>query len=184
MSVLYGKTTAFYLIYFFWCNEFIHIIIDRIFYKKNSNAVISSDKKGSVFSSIFMMGIYFVFIVVFFGFIANYNNTEIVLANMSVLFFKNWFFNANLMLVLVGRVFLHVAKQPVHIQFGGFTANMIILHVSIILGAFLTFFVVRNYPTIFTPENLWGSVVIITPFLLLKLIMVRFFHSPPRADSI
>lgn len=164
-------TTPFYLIYFFWCTEFIHIVIDRIFYIRNSNATLTSQIKGFALGPFFMMGIYFVFIVVFFAFIANYDNTEIVIANMSVLFFKNWFFNVNLMLVLVERVFLHITKQPIQISFGGFTANMAVLHVSIIIGAFLTFFVVQKYPTIFTPDNLWGSVVIITPFLLLKLLL-------------
>lgn len=183
MSVLFGQTTPFYVIYFFWCNELIYKVVDRIFYKLNPNAVVSIRLKNSLFGSFFMMGIYLVFIVVFFGFIANHDNSEIVLVNMNVLFFHNWFFNVNLMLVLADRIFMHVRHKPVNINFSGFTANMIVLHLSIIIGAFLMLLVVRNFPTVFTPENFLGSVIIITPFLLLKL-AVLYFTSPHKLNTI
>lgn len=89
--------------------------------------------------------------------------------NMKALFFQNWFFNINLFFVIAERIYLHKSHQPIQVSFGGFTPNMIVLHVSIILGAIMMFFVVKKYPVTFTPENLWGSVLIALPFLLLKM---------------
>lgn len=169
LSVWSGKSTVFYVIYFFWWNELIRILIDGIFFRKNKNAVLGSGKNASVFSSVIQMGIYFVFIVVFFGFMANWNNQELILMNMSILFFQNIYFNINLVFVAIERVLLHRSQRPTRVSFGTFTPNMIILHISIIVGAALMFFVVRNFPETFTPSNLWGSVIIILPFLLLKV---------------
>ena len=106
----------------------------------------------------------------FFGLIANWGNRDITFANLEILFFKNWFFNVNLLLMLLGRLALHYTKQPVKLWFGPFTPDMIILHISIIAGGLLLFFVVRRYPHTFSPANLWGSVIIILPFLVIKML--------------
>lgn len=169
LSILNGQTTVFYLIYFFWWNELLRLLIDRILYKKNTQSVFLGDGKSSVFSSLFIMAIYFVFIVVFFGFIAASDSTELIIVNMEALFFQNWFFNCNLIFVILERIYLHKSNHPLQITFGGFTPNMIILHISIIMGGMLLFFVVKNFPETFTPKNLWGSVLIALPFLLLKM---------------
>ncbi|MCB0383498.1 MAG: hypothetical protein KDD05_09450, partial [Psychroserpens sp.] len=92
LSVLNGKTTIFYILYFFWCYEVLRILIDRIFYKYNSNATLGHARQTSVWPSFVQMGIYFVFIVVLFGFFTNWKNEEITLMNMEILFFKNTFF--------------------------------------------------------------------------------------------
>lgn len=173
LAILNGQTTVFYLLYFFWWNELLQIIIDRIFYKKNPNAKFTGDKRDSIFSSFFMMGIYVIFIVVFFGIMASYKNDSQMYVNMGVLIFQNWFFNINLLFVVAERIYLHKSHQPMEITFGGFTPNMIVLHVSIILGAIVMSFVVQNYPETFTPENLWGSVLIALPFLLLKMVVAK-----------
>lgn len=171
MSVLSGQTTVFYLLYFFWWNELIRLVVDRLCYKRNPNAVYE-DRHGKGFGeSLFLMGIYWVFLVVIFGFIAatNTEGTEIIIANMRVLVFHNWFFNINLIFVLLERLYLHKTQQPLQIYFGAFNPNTIVLHISIIVGAVLMFFVVREYPETFTPENRWGSALIALPFLLLKM---------------
>lgn len=172
MSVLNGMTTIFYLIYFFWWNEMVFKIIDKIFQKYNPNAIIDDDKEPEEKGPVLLMGIYLLFIVIFFGIIANYESSKIVMTNMSILLFKNWFFNINLILVIVERIALHLTKQPIQVFFGALTPNMIVLHISIIFGAFLMFFVVKNFPNFFTPENTWGSIVIIIPFLLLKMMVL------------
>ena len=91
LSIGYGQTTVFYVIYFFWWNEFIRIVVRRLFYRHNKSN--SDNQIGSkfMFGSLFMMFIYLVFIIVFFGLIANWNNSDITLINMEILFFKNWF---------------------------------------------------------------------------------------------
>ena len=168
LSVWSGQTTVFYVILFFWWNEFIRIIIDRIFFKRNKNAVLASNNTTSIFGSIIQMGVYFIFIVVFFGFMANWNNDVLIFTNMKVLFFRNWFFNINLLFIVVERILLHIKQTPVKVSFGSFTPNMLVLHVSIILGVILMLFIVRNFPEIFTPTNLLGSVLIIFPFLVIR----------------
>jgi len=168
LSVWSGQTTVFYVILFFWWNEFIRIIIDRIFFKRNKNAVLASNNTTSIFGSIIQMGVYFIFIVVFFGFMANWNNDVLIFTNMKVLFFRNWFFNINLLFVVVERILLHIKQTPVKVSFGSFTPNMLVLHVSIILGVILMLFIVRNFPETFTPTNLLGSVLIIFPFLAIR----------------
>ncbi|GAA0737882.1 hypothetical protein [Gaetbulibacter jejuensis] len=174
LSIWSGQTTVFYIIYFFWWNELIRIMVDRICFKHNKNAVNISQGKTSVFGSFIQMGVYFVFIVVFFAFMANWNNDTLILINMRILFFQNWFFNINLVFVAVERILLHSTQQPLKVSFGNFTPNMLILHVSIILGVVLMLFVVRNFPETFTPNNLWGSVIIILPFLFIRAFALRF----------
>lgn len=168
LSIINGQTTVFYLMYFFWCNELIRIIIDKFYAKKNPNASNKDWKSSDFTGGLFSMGIYWVFLVVFFGFIAASNNSKIIFTNMEVLFFQNWFFNINLIFVLVERIYLHRKQQPLTIYFGAFNPNMIVLHVSIIVGGIILFFLVKQFPETFTPENKWGSVLIVLPFLLLK----------------
>lgn len=174
LAVLNGQTTVFYIIYFFWWNELIRIVVDHFFAKRNKNVVVEKGTSPHFISdSFFLMGIYLVFIVVFFGFIANWSNQELTIMNVRILFFKNWFFNINIMLALLERIYMHQTKQPVEVHLGLFTPNMIVLHISIIVGAILMFFVVKKMPEIFTPDNFWGSVIIITPFLALKKIVQK-----------
>lgn len=177
LAVVNGQTTIFYIIYFFWWIEFIRVIVDQLFYKKNENAVLVSGVHSSFIGHLFLMGIYVVFIVVFFGIIANWDNQEITLLNFEILLFKNWFFNINLIIVLVQRIYLHASKQELIIPMGLFTPNMIVMHISIIVGGLIMFFIVKQYPEIFTPENLWGSVIVILPFLILKGIVHYFLDS-------
>ncbi|KJD31213.1 hypothetical protein PK35_15350 [Tamlana nanhaiensis] len=168
LSIWNGQTTVFYVLFFFWWNELIRIIIDRILFKRNKNAVLVGNQSTSIFGSFIQMGVYFIFIVVFFAFMANWNNDTLILINMKILFFRNWFFNINLIFVIIERIMIHSSDQPVKVSFGVFTPNMLVLHVSIILGVIFMFFVVRNFPETFTPTNLFGSVLIILPFLLIR----------------
>lgn len=169
LSILNEQTTVFYLIYFFWWNELIRSAVDRIAYKRNRNASYENEQPSDFIGSLFLMGIYWLFIVVFFGFIMASAHTEMITANMAVLVFHNWFFNINLLYVLLERIYLHHTRQPIQVYFGAFNPNTIILHISIIIGGILMFFVVKQYPLIFTPENRWGSALIALPFLLLKM---------------
>lgn len=183
LSVWNGGATVFYVLYFFWWNEFIRIVVDGILAKKNPNAKIAPHANGTVLSSLFQMGIYLVFIVVLFAFLADWGNREITIINIGILFFRNWFFNINLLMVFLQRIYLHKTKQEVAISSGNFTANMIVLHVSIVLGAGLMFGVVDRYPDTFTPDNLWASVLIILPFILVRA-LVHYFRKPRTQPDI
>jgi hypothetical protein len=174
-SIVQGQSTVFYILYFFWWNELIRIVVDRIAAKFNPNAKVT--EIGGMGSSLFLMGIYWVFLVVFFALIATWDDQDLSFVNLEILTFQNWFFNANLVFVLFERIYLHQRQAPLRVSFGGFTLNMIVLHISIILGGILMFFVVKNYPHIFTPDNRWGSLLIISPFLAIRM-GLDWFSSP------
>lgn len=76
---------------FFWWNEFIRLVVDKLWYKKKMSVVNEAGHLTDFSTSLFLMGIYWVFIVVFFGFMAGSKNAEIMKVNMMVLFFHNWF---------------------------------------------------------------------------------------------
>lgn len=181
-SILNGSTTVFYVIYFFWWSELIRVIVDGIYYGINKKAVPDERVKGSFSSSVMLLVIYFVFIVVFFGFMLNWSNIELMQTNMNVLFFQNWFFNANLLFLIMQRLWLHRSQKSPNVRFNPFTPNMIVIHLSIILGGVLMFFVVKKFPETFTPDNLWGSVIIISPFILLKAAVGVFSPAKLKKD--
>ncbi|WMQ64248.1 hypothetical protein [Imtechella halotolerans] len=169
LSVINGQTTVFYLIYFFWWNEFIRLVVDKLWYKKKMSVVNEAGHLTDFSTSLFLMGIYWVFIVVFFGFMAGSKNAEIMKVNMMVLFFHNWFFNLNLIFLVLQRIYQHKTQQQLNVYFSAFNPNTIVIHISIILGGISMFFIVKSNPKIFTPENPWGSVLIILPFLMLRM---------------
>lgn len=177
LSIGYGQTTVFYIIYFFWWNEFIRIVVRSLFYKHNKSSKENQIGSKFMFGSLFMMFIYLVFIIVFFGLIANWNNSDITLTNMKILFFQNWFFNINLLLVLLEHIYINLNEDKTIESIGHFTSNMLVLHISIILGGIIMFFIVKPFPETFSPDNLWTSVLIILPFLLLKMGMQFVFST-------
>lgn len=177
LSIGYGQTTVFYIIYFFWWSEFIRIIIKTLFQRFNKSNNSNQPEAKLMFGSLFMMLIYLVFIIVFFGLIANWNNSDITLTNMKILFFQNWFFNINLLLVLLEHIYINLNKDKTTASIGHFTSNMLVLHISIILGGIIMFFIVKPFPETFSPNNLWTSVLIILPFLLLKIGMQFVFST-------
>lgn len=173
-SLWQRQTTVFYLIYFFWWTELITISIDKLFYRKNPNAKLFEIGKHSFFASVLLLAIYFIFIVLIFGYFAVANQSAELLVNFQVLRFENWFFNANLLFVIIERIFQHKSHQKMYVGFGGFTMNMIVIHLSIIFGAIVLFFVVKAFPNTFTMDNSWSILLIALPFLLLKLVANYF----------
>lgn len=174
-AILSGQTTVFYIIYLFWWYELIRIFISLFFRNKNKDAT-GQSSFATFWSSLFLMGIYWVFIVVIFGLFASFEDDDALIINFQVLGFSNWFFNLNLILIIVERLFLHTRKDIKTIQFSAFNHNTITIHISIILGALLLFFVVKNFPDVFTPENRWGSTLIILPFIFIKTGIQYYFR--------
>ena len=61
LSVFNGESTVFYLIYFFWWNEIIRLVIDGIFLNRNPNIKIESSTKHLDIPSFFFNGYLFCF---------------------------------------------------------------------------------------------------------------------------
>lgn len=170
LAIYQGEVTIFYIIYFFWWSELLRIITLSVLRRRKKEQTDYAGKPILLISSLFMMGIYFVFIIVIFGFIANWNNEDMMLINFKIMLFQNWFFNLNLLLVLVELVGRSRSKNQEILQNGVFSSSMLVLHISIILGAMMMFFVVKRFPETFSPDNMWGSLIIISPFLILRII--------------
>lgn len=169
LAILFGQVTVFYLIYFFWWTELITISIDRFFILRNPNALFKGENiRWGIWGSYFMMAIYWVFIIIIFLALAPTHDDDIMI-NAGVLTFRNIFFNLNLLYILIQRVRLHLSHQPIDVYYGGFTPNAIVLHGSVVVGAVLVFFVIREYPEFFNTGNRFGSVLLALPFLLIKI---------------
>ena len=171
-----GEATVFYMIFLFWCQEVIRVIFTAGFFwfsnrKKETSTLKSVGFSPMIFGNFFLLFVYLIFIVLLFGFILNWNNRELLTINLTTMLFRNVFFNLNLFFFAV-MLFFQLKNEQQFIQKEDllfFSPNQLILHISIILGALIQFFIVKKYPEIFTPENFWGSVAVLAPFLLLRL---------------
>jgi len=177
IAMLNKQVSVFYIVYFFWFQELLRTIISFIFamrYEKRENKTISLG--GLFMISLFPLSVYLVFIVVLFGFMLNWGNLDLLRLNFRTMLFKNVFFNINLIL-FAAEIILYYYLNRKEMIFSEniqiFSRNHLILHISILLGALLQFLVVRKYENIFTPENLWGSVLVVVPFLILKIVLTE-----------
>ena len=173
-SMLQGETTVFYLVYLYWWHELIASVLDGIYF----SAVAKQSKKQTLMNPIggriFLLSMYLVFIVVLFGFMSNWENDTLLKIYITVLVFRDPVFTLTLAGILInewlGRY--HSSLTPRNVG-GPLSGRMLVLHLSIIMGAVISFMVVRKFPQFFTPDNLWGSVLVSVPFLLLKAYMDR-----------
>lgn len=168
-ALLNQQVSVFYIVYLFWFQELLRTIINFAF-------ALRFDNRKNLFSrfigSLFPLFIYFVFIIILFGFMLNWNNQDLLFLNLRIMFFKNLFFNLNL-IIFGAEIILYSFFNRNEIIFSDnlqiFSPRHLILHISIIFGAVIQLLIVKKYDNFFTPENLWGSVLVILPFLLLRL---------------
>lgn len=173
-ALLRSEITVFYMLYLFWWQSFIHISVNVIKTIGHKNAPNRSSLMRYIGGNFFLLFIYLIFIIVLFGTILNFKNTDLVLLNFQTIYFKNWSFNLNLIFIFVFTVFFKkLEPDKITSSMAAFTIKNIILHISIILGALIQFFIVLRYDTIFTEDNLWGSVLVIAPFLILRALFDR-----------
>ncbi len=170
LSIFDGTATVFYVLYLFWWYEFFNIsinqIFDRVYKRKRPTDAHAMNRVGPIF----MMFVYIIFIIVFFGGIAVWRNRDLLDLNIETFLFKNFYFNLNLLFILVELIYRNVQeKNRMAIKYG-ISSNMVVLHVSIILGVLLLYFVVNKHPETFAPDKVFASLLILIPFLLLRLI--------------
>lgn len=167
LALVRGEITAFYMLYLFWWQAFIQLLATSYF--SYSEAVSKKIWRQNLSGTMFLMGLYFVFLLIVFGLVLNWRNQELIIINLNIFWFKNLFFNLNLVFFILNAF---VSKPKIQasntVIFGG---AQIVLHISIIVGAFLHFFVVKRYPEYFSGDTYWASALVIAPFLLLKWIV-------------
>lgn len=107
MAVANNQISVFYIVYLFWFDEILRTVSRFVFYifKKqfiqNQLVFISNIK-----SKFFLLFVYFVFIVIFFGFIIDWKNQDLILINFEVLLFQSSMFNFTLITFIVRELFL------------------------------------------------------------------------------
>ncbi|HTO17428.1 MAG TPA: hypothetical protein VLZ83_16805 [Edaphocola sp.] len=169
-GLLKGEVTVFYIIYLFWFQEFIRIVVDFVFGLIRPKTIPEKILFAkSTFGSFFLQFVYFVFILILFGFILNWNDQDLILKNFQILMFQNWFFNSNLLIFFFQHIYFRSQADNSNLQLSIFRRRHIVLHISILLGAFIQMLIIPK----FNIEGLWGSVLIISPFLLLRILIDR-----------
>lgn len=153
-SLLIGDSTIFYLIYLYWWQELIASAIEGIYYAKNSEAY--PEIPGNPFwPRFFLLFVYFVFIIIFFGLVSDWGNDQRIKKNLEIFFFRDLFFIINLVGLLMND-WLHKssATHRLMISSDPFKGIMFVMHISIILGG----------TTLFIGNTAWAGL----PFLFIK----------------
>jgi len=181
IALVNQEISVFYMLYLFWWQELISIF----------GSVFSKIKKGFPFfkslqslgQSLFLMGIYFVFIVVMFGFVFSFRNEKLFSIFAEVLMFMNVSFNLNLLVALVLMLVKVFQDQIVYEDHEIFSANMIVLHISIILGAGLHFLIKEYFADSFDNKSIIPYIVSAVPFLFLKTVFEYYKNKENKGNT-
>ena len=167
MEILQKQTTVFYILYLFWFDEMIRTVFDRIAYycKKVPTAdaahFISNNKVR-----FFMLGIYLVFIVVYFGIIIDWKELDLIGLNFEILTFKNSYFNGSVLIFTLREGYLFYNNSKIGYGKDIFSNGILTLHVSLLLGILIWFLSTQKLQ--FMVE--YANVLAVIPFLILKII--------------
>lgn len=166
VSVANKDISVFYILYLFWWDEFLKSFFDflRRLFKKNQIANLEAYSK-IVRTRFFFLFVYIVFIIVIFGLVINWEEDDIVLNNFNVVFFKNSFFNFTLLSFLLREIYLFRNDYGSIMVHHILSKGIITLHISLILGIIMWFFVTKQFGL----TGLYPTLISIVPFLLLKL---------------
>jgi hypothetical protein len=170
LGIFNGQVTVFYIIYLFWFQEFVRTIIDVVYVLFNKKRL---EEKGAVveipISNFILLFIYLVFIVVLFGVLLNFNNTDLMILNMKTLMLKNIYFDLNVLVFIIEYVFYRMMFAYIQNQNQIFNKRHIVLHISIIFGAIIQMLILRDAKI----NNELLSMAVIAPFLILKYFFGR-----------
>lgn len=168
IALINKEITVFYMLYLFWWQALIEILTHFGFQLKSKVPFYKAWKTNN--SAFFLMGLYFVFIVILFGIVFSFSNFDLFALNAQILVFKNIPFALNIILSLslaLIKLFTQDADDGSDAGFGILSTKMIILHISIILGAFIHFGVKHYYPESFE-DSIYPFILSAVPFLLLR----------------
>lgn len=166
IAVANKSISVFYIIYLFWWDELLKSLFDVLKYVFKKSYISNPksfflDIKGRFF---FLM-IYIVFIIVFFGFMIDWENKDMVGLNFEVFLFMNPLFNFSLISILLREVYLFRHPEESIKTHTAFSSGIITLHVSIILGILLWAFITLKLKSL----ESYAVVLSIIPFMLLKV---------------
>ena len=170
VALLNKEITVFYMLYLFWWQALIEVVATIIV----KTRLLKSLYKTVINSApgIFMMGLYWVFILLIFGIVLSFSHKEIFDLNFDVFLFRNIPFNATVLLsILFTFIKYYNGNSENHdTKFGVFSNKMLILHFSIILGGMIHFGLLEFYPESFE-GSMTPFIVSAVPFLLLRSLL-------------
>jgi len=168
-----GKANMFFLIYIFWWDEFIQTIFGlfNYFFRKSRIENLSGYAillKGRFF----MLFVYFIFIVVIFGFmLALKSDTQNAMTTFRILFFLHWEFDLVLLLIIIREAAIYLSSKDEKISGKNLSFSALVtLHVSIVLGVFLWTFASGRFEWFNLNFGEDANKFIILPFIIIKLI--------------
>lgn len=157
IGILRAEVTVFYILYLYWFQELIVAVLNWIYARKNKAEVASKGHSSLIIYNLFTLGIYLVFIIVLFGFMANWGPTDLIVKNIMIISFGVQLFNLNLLGILLNewgnRQFMNATSKTIKENFP-LSGKLLVLHVGIILGGVAYFFIVKRFPETFAPTNL------------------------------
>ncbi|WP_220760047.1 hypothetical protein [Flavobacterium sp. UMI-01] len=167
MEIIHKQTTVFYILYLFWFDEFIRTVFDRIaYYSKKVPTADAVQFLGNNKERFFMLGIYLVFIIVFFGIIIDWKELDLIGLNFEIFSFKNPYFNGSLFIFTLKEGFLFYTNSKVRYAKDIFSNGILTLHLSLLLGILIWFLSAQKWQ--FMVE--YANVFAVIPFLIIKII--------------
>lgn len=175
LGLINREVTVFYFVYLFWFLEFARTLVDSLYLYFRTDSKERNMVVRTILRSFFPLAVYFIFIVVLFGFMLNWGENDLFLENMMVFSFRNWFFNSNILLFIMLYSYFRFTTGLTGLNLQPYNRKHIILHISIIFAAIIQMILIPRL----TISKEWASVLVILPFLLLRIFIER-----PRKESV
>lgn len=179
-SITYQNASIFFIVYLFWFDELIRSIsmyIQLKMYTEDLQIVPKFTKAQSltnVKTRFFFLFVYSVFIVIVFGlfFHLDKENTDALGRNIEIVFFKDLAFNVCIMIAIVREIIqirtASLNRNALIPIFSAMSGNLITIHVSIILGAFLWAITSGKFTSFSFTLGSFNKYAIILPFFIVK----------------
>ncbi|WP_045470770.1 hypothetical protein [Winogradskyella sp. PG-2] len=172
LAISKQQISVFYIIYLLWIDEFLKTIFDFLKSRFKSNTITDlSTYRKLVRSRFFMLGIYVIFIIVFFGFLLDWKSTDVINGNFEVFLFKNVWFNFSVLSFFIREVIeYHYESIPQPNAHHVLSKGIITSHLSIVFGVFIWSFISGKIVETDFDFSSYGSALAIIPFLIIKFI--------------
>ena len=179
-SIVYQNASIFFIVYLFWFDELIRSIsmcIQIRMYKQDLRTVREFTKEqalSNIKSRFFFLFIYSVFIVIVFGLFFHLakDNSDDLVRNIRIFFFRDIAFNICIMIAIVREIVqirtISLNRYAPIPSFGAMSGNLLTLHISIILGAFLWAITSGKFTSISFTLGSLNKYAIILPFFIVK----------------
>lgn len=166
LALVNKEITVFYMLYLFWWHALIDLF-GKIFTDIKKGGSVGATFKKS-FTALYILAMYWIFIVILFGIVFSFYDLDLFVLNAQVLSFQNTPFVLNIILMILIAVLTFNSNQESNdTEIGFFSGRMLVLHVSIILGAFVHFGM-RYFLEDTEKTSIYPYLLSAVPFLLIR----------------